>query len=189
VVHAAVADDHRLVDPLGRHAGLAADLGHVLVEQPHDPRGELAEVAGIELGEGDARHEVTAEDRLGVEAGDRGQLLTRFQLEQRGDHRGGADVDGQAELHAGGVAALDGQDVPRAGGHGDGAVLFAQGRGQAGQHAGADVPGGEPHGRHQLLDIGRLVMLLARERDLDDLLGDAGVEGEAGRAGQAGSGS
>jgi hypothetical protein len=75
VVHAGVADHHDLVDPLGEHARIRAELLHVLIEEADDACLQLAEIAGIELGEGDARHEVGPEHRLRVQAGDGRELL------------------------------------------------------------------------------------------------------------------
>src|SRR5204863_7964630 len=87
------------VDPLGQHARLPAGLLDVPVEQTDDPRVELPEVARVELREGDPRHEVAAEDGLGVQARDRRELLARVELDQRADDAGRADVHGEAELH------------------------------------------------------------------------------------------
>src|SRR3989449_9414951 len=109
-MHASVADDDDLVDPLREHSGLAADLLDVLVQEADDPGVELSQIAGVELREGDARHEVAAEDRLGIEARDRRELLARLELDQRRHHAGRADVDREAELHPGGVSALDRKD-------------------------------------------------------------------------------
>ena len=92
VVHARVADHDHLVDPLGEHAGVRAELLHVLVQEPDDPRLELAQVPGIELREGDARHEVGAEHGLRVQARDGGELLARLELHEGGHHARGADV-------------------------------------------------------------------------------------------------
>jgi len=47
VVHAGIAHHHHLVDPLGEHAGLGAELLHVLVEQPHDTGVELRRLPGL----------------------------------------------------------------------------------------------------------------------------------------------
>src|SRR5207244_3702806 len=99
VVHARVADDDNLVDPLGQHARLAADLLDVLIEQPDDPCVELAEVARVELGESDPRHEIAAEHRLWIEARDRPELLARLERDERADDAGGEDVHGEPELH------------------------------------------------------------------------------------------
>ena len=110
VMHARVADDDDLVDPLGQHAGVAADLLDVLVQEADDPRVELPQIAGIELREGDARHEVAAEDRLRIQAGDRPELLAGLELDQGGHDARRADVDREAELHRRGVAALDRKD-------------------------------------------------------------------------------
>src|SRR3989449_7976496 len=109
-MHASVADDDDLVDPLREHSGLAADLLDVLIQEADDPGVELSQIAGVELREGDARHEVAAEDRLGVEARDRRELRARLELDDSGNHAGRADVDREAKLHPGGVAGLDRQD-------------------------------------------------------------------------------
>ena len=58
----------------------------MLVEQPDDARVELAQVAGVELRERDARHQVAAEHRLGIQARHRRELLAGLQLDQRADH-------------------------------------------------------------------------------------------------------
>ena len=110
VVHARVANHDDLVDPLREHAGVSADLRDVLVQETDDPRVELAEIARVELGEGDARHEVAAEDCLRIQARDRRELLARLELDQGGHDARRADVDRQAELHQGGVAALHRED-------------------------------------------------------------------------------
>src|SRR5260370_22895736 len=52
----------------------------------------LPEVRRVELGEGDAGHEIAAEDRLGVQARDRRELLGRVERQQRGDDARRADV-------------------------------------------------------------------------------------------------
>jgi hypothetical protein len=140
---------------------------------------QLAEIAGVELGEGDARHQVAAEDRLGVEARHRPELLARLQLDQRGDHGRGADVDGEAEAHGGGVAALDGQHVAPERRHRDRALLLAQRLRQGGEHGqghGARVEAGRGGER---FEVGGLPVLLARQRDRHAALDDAGVDGHA----------
>src|SRR2546427_8065862 len=53
-----------------------------LVEEADDPGVELSQIAGIELREGDARHEVAAEDRLGIQTRDRRELLARVRSEE-----------------------------------------------------------------------------------------------------------
>jgi hypothetical protein len=180
VMHAGVADDDDLVDPLREHAGVAADLLDVLVEEAEDPSLELSQVARVELREGDARHEVAAEDSLGVEARQRRELLARLELEERRHHAGRADVDREAELHPGGVAALDRENPLATAGrerrHGDARGVVAKGLRQSLENRGTDVGGREADRFQELLEIGRLVMLLARQRDLDDLLGDTGIE-------------
>src|SRR5437867_2831982 len=192
MVHARVADDDRLVDPLRQHAGRAAHLGHVLVQQADDPRVELAEVDRVELSERDARHEIAAEDRLGIQARHRRELLARLQLDQGGDHAGGADVDGEAEFHGRRVAALDRDDrPPGAGGRaargaarsegrdGDAGRIVAQRLRQPHQHARPNALGRHTDRRRELLEVGGLVVLLARQRDLHQLLGDAGLDAHA----------
>ena len=183
VVHARVADDDDLVDPLGQHARLAADLLDVLIEQPDDPRVELAEVARVELGEGDPRHEIAAEHRLWIEARDRPELLARLELDERADDAGGADVHGEPELHPRGVAALDGEHplAARRGERRDGDArgVVAQRPRQPLQHREADVRRRHAEGGRELLEVGGLVVLLARQADLHDLLPDPRVERDA----------
>ena len=53
-----------ILDPFRQHARLTAYLGDVLVEEPDDPHVELAKVRGVELREGDPRHQVAAVLRL-----------------------------------------------------------------------------------------------------------------------------
>ncbi len=175
-MHAGVADDHHLVDPLGEHAGLAGDLLDMLVEQADDAGLQLAEVARVELGEGDARHQVAAEHCLGVEARDRRELLARLELHQGGDHAGGADVDGEAELVERGVVGLDREDVPAEGGHGDEAVAIAERRGQALEQRGGDVLHRAARGGHQGLDVGGLLVLVLGQDDRHRALADARVD-------------
>src|SRR5205814_761539 len=188
MVHAGVADHDRLVDPLRQHARGAAHLGHVLVQQADDPRLELAEVGRIELRERDARHEIATEDRLRIQARHRRQLLAGLELDQRSDHARGADVDGEAELHGRRVAALDGDDRsdgaggPAAGdkgGDGDAGRIVAQRLRQPRQHARPHALGRDADGGRELLEVGRLVVLFARQRDLHQLLGDPGVDAHA----------
>src|SRR5437667_99778 len=183
VVHARVADDHNLVDPLGQHARLAADLLDVLIEQPDDPRVELAEVARVELGEGDPRHEIAAEHRLWIEARDRPELLARLELDERADDAGGADVYGEPELHPRGVAAPDGEPplAARRGERRDGDArgVVAQRPRQPLQHREADVRRRHAEGGRELLEVGGLVVLLTRQADLHDLLPDPRVERDA----------
>ena len=147
VVHAGVAHDHHLVDPLGEDARLARDLLDVLVEQADDARLQLAEVARVELGEGDARHQVAAEDRLRVQARRRRELLAGLELHERGHHAGGPDVDGEAELVQRGVARLHRENLPAERGHGDLAAALAQRRGQGLEHRGRDVLDRRPRSR------------------------------------------
>ena len=190
-MHARVADDHDLVDPLREHARLAADLLDVLVQEADDPRVQLAQIAGIELRERDPRHEVPAEHRLGIQARDRRELLARLELHQGGHDARGADVDRQAELHDGGIAALHRKDprpaarrARRVGsrherGHGHARRIVAKRRRQSLHDGRADVGGGEADGFEELLEVGGLVMLLARQGDLDHLLGHARIERHA----------
>ncbi len=62
--------------------------------------------------------------------------------------------------------------------------IVAQRLRQPGEHTGRHVGRGDADGRGQLLDIGGLVMLLARQRDLHQLLVDPGVDRHAARPGR-----
>ena len=179
MVHAGIAHHHHLVDPLREHARLGAELLHVLVEEAHDAGVELAEIAGIELGEGDARHEVGAEHRLGIEARHRGQLLAGLELHQRRHDAGGADVHREPELHERGVARVHGEDAASPGGDGDLARVLAQRLGQGADDFGGDVLLAPPDGAEQLLEVGGLVVLLLGQLHVDQLLADARVDGHA----------
>ena len=161
----------------------------MLVEQAEDSRRELAQVHGIELGKGDPRHQVAAEHRLGIETRHRGELLSRLELEERGDDAGGPDVDGEAEFHQRGVAALDGENAPAEGRDRDQATVVAEGGGQPEQDARPDVGGLAADGGEELLEVGRLMVLVVRHRHLDDLLGHTGVHHDAGRARHARAGA
>ena len=192
VVHARVADDDDLVDPLGEDAGLPADLLDVLVQEAHDPRVELPEVGRVELREGDPRHEVAAEDRLGVQARHRPEMLVRVERQQRGDDARRADVHREPELHARGVAPLDGEHAMAARGaarrerrHRDAVGVVAERRGQALEHARPDVGRRQPHGGAELLEVRGLVVLLAGQGHLDELLLDSRVQGDPAVGGRA----
>ena len=184
-MHARIADDHDLVDPLGEDARIARDLLDVLVQEADDARLELSEVSRVGLREGDPRHEVAPEDRLRVEARDGGHLLAGGQLHQRRHHARGADVDGEAVLVERGVARLDGEDAATEARDGDLALAVAEGGGQGLPDVGGHVVDGGAGGGQQLLEVRGLVMLVLGQRDLHDLLVDPGVEGHGGRrAGQ-----
>ena len=144
---------------------------------------------GLNWAKGDPGHQIPAEHGLRVQARYRRQLLARFQLEQRGDDRRGADVDGQTELHQAGVAALDGQDPAGEGRHRHGPLVVPQRLGECGEDAGSHVAGREPHRGHELLDVGGLVVLLSRQGDLHDLLGHARFDRDVGGPGRAGAGA
>ena len=130
VVHACVADDGGLVDPLRKHAGPREELVDLLVQEADDPALELPQVRRIPLGEGDPRHQVAAERRLRIQARHRGHQLAGCELEQRGDHAGRADVDREAERHGARVAALDAEGRALERDDGDLALRLPQGRGQ-----------------------------------------------------------
>ncbi len=176
VVHAGVADDDDLVDPLGQHARIPADLLDVLVEKADDARLELAQVAGVELGEGDARHEIAAEHRLRVEARHRGQLLARGELHQRRHHARGPDVDGEAEGHEVGVTRLDGQDAAAEAGHRHVASVLPESVRQGLEDLGRAVVGCPVDGCQDGLEVGCLVVLLGGQRDVNQPLGHARVD-------------
>ena len=176
VVHAGIADDHHLVDPFGEDAGLADDLLHVLVQEPDDPGLELPEIGGVELGEGDPGHEVAAEDRLRIQARDRGELLSGLQLDEGADHAGRPDVHGEAELHEGRVALLDGEHLAPERGDRDFAAAFPERGGEISEERGGDVFRRASHRVEELFEVGRLVVLFPRKGDLEDLLGDPGID-------------
>ena len=184
-----------LVDPLGEHAGLRGTTSlDVLVEQPHDAGLQLAQVAGVELGERDARHEIAAEDRLGIEARHRGELLARAELQQGGRPRWWCRCrwPGRTSWTSCRRARRRGSGRPKV------VTVAPAGSsrsacGQPGEHTGRHVGHGDADGRGQLLDVGGLVVLLARQRDLHQLLVDARrrsdhAAGQAGRR-RPGSGS
>ena len=115
----------------------------------------------------------------GLRLADRGELLAGGQLDERRHHARRAHVDGEAEFHGRGVAALHGDDAPPEGGDRGPRGIVAQGLGQAGEHAGADVGRIASDDGEQLFEVGGLVVLLARERHRDEALVHAGVDGHA----------
>ena len=67
--------------------------------------------------------------------------------------------------------------------------IVAKGLRQSLEHRGPQVGGREAHGGQELLEVRGLIMLLARQRDLDHLLGDAGVERDSPELPHAGTGA
>ena len=184
-MHAGIADDDDLVDPLREHARITADLLDVLVQETHDAGLELAEIAGVELGEGDARHQIAAEDGLGIEARHRRQLLAGGQLHEGGHHAGGAHVHGEAEGEEMGVARLHGENAPAERRHRGLALVAAQGLGQRLQHLVRAVLGAPSDGGEERFEIRGLVVLLGGKGDADECLVDARLDGHGhGRAGR-----
>ena len=174
MMHAGVADDHGLVDPLREHTRLAAELADVSVQDADDAGAQFPQISRIELRERDAGHQVSAEHGLGIQARDRGEPLARLELEQRADDAGGSDVDGETEFHRRGVAALDRQDATAERRDGHAGRIIAQRRRQRCEHRRGDRVRRQSELGQQLLQIRRLVMLLARQVHLHDLLHDTG---------------
>ena len=108
VDHGQVAGHRDLVEPGGGHPGLG---GHPL-DDPVDGEGgevlQLLEPLLLPHGVGDARQDVAAVDRLGVQCRDHGAGLAVVQVHQRTDDGCGAEVEGDAVALARGVARLDG---------------------------------------------------------------------------------
>ena len=177
VVHARVADDGHLVDPLGKHAGAPQQLVDLLVQEADDAALELPQIRRVPLSEGDPRHQVAAERRLGVQARDRRHHLARGELEKRGDHARRADVDRDPERHRGGVAALDAERRALERDDRHLALALAERGRERADHVEGDVHGREAGRQRELLEIRGLVVLLLRQLDPDDLLADPGVHG------------
>ena len=189
VVHARVADHHDLVEVVAGDAGAGARFLDEVVDRVQHLGAQGGELLLVELGVGDARHEVAAVDGLGVDAAHRGQLLPGIEVHERPHDAGGADVERHAVGVPGGVAGLDVDDPAVEGGDGQRAALLAQLPGDLAHHRERDAPGGRGiDGRQHLGEIRGLVVLLARDVRDDDVLLHARVEREAGAVHHSGAG-
>ena len=134
---------------------------------------------GIPLGEGDPRHEVAAERRLRIEARHRGHHLAGGELEQRGDDAGRAHVHGDAEGHGGGVPPLDGERPAPERHDGHLRLGLAERRRQRPDHVERNVHRVDAGRQRELLEVGRLMVLLLGQLDVHQALLDAGVHRDA----------
>ena len=176
-MHARVADDHDLVDVLGGHLGLVARFLHEPVDRGQHSSLELLERLGIELGEGDTRHQIAAVHRLWIDAADGGELLAGGEVEQEPHDACRADVERHAVPVHGRVAGLDIEDALVEDGDGQDPVGIAQQGRNFAEKVERNLGAHPPSQRGQdLLDIRRLVMLLGRQACLDQPLVDARVE-------------
>ncbi len=113
----------------------------------------LRRLPGIELREGDPRHEIGAEHGLGIEARDGSELLARFQLHEGGHDAGGADVHGDPEPEGCRIAGLHGKNAPAPRGDGDLAAVLAKRLGQPADDLGGHVLDAAPGRPQQLLQV------------------------------------
>ena len=107
VHHRRVAADGDLVDLLGRDARLLAHLGGQRGHRLVRARAQRVERVGVHHRGRDARDDVAAEGLLGVEQRLDRERLAGLEVEQRGHHRGGAEVEGERVAGARRVARLD----------------------------------------------------------------------------------
>ena len=134
VKHRGVADDDRLVRPLGRHAGLAVERGHDAVHGRDDRRLQLADLVRPVHAVADARDHVRAEGCLSVERREDRGRHSSAQVHQRADHCGRADVEGDAEALAGRVARLERDEILARQNGSDSKLGFAHHRGNRAHH-------------------------------------------------------
>jgi len=111
VVHAGVADHDHLVDPLGEHARVPADLLDVLVEEPDDARLELAQVAGSNWAKAMRDMRSPPKTACGLRLDTEASCFAEASSISVVTNAGGPDVDGEAEDHEMRVAGLDGEDA------------------------------------------------------------------------------
>ena len=97
VVHDRVADDDDVEQLVGGCIGLAQQIGDQLVERAADARRELLVASGVHHHERHPAHEVFAEPDLRVHHPGGRQHLTGRQIAEVAGHRGGPDVDRDAE--------------------------------------------------------------------------------------------
>ena len=179
-MHAGVADHHDLVDVVAGHAGVPARLLDEAVDRVQHLGAERNELLLVELRVGDARHEIAAVHGLGIDAADRGELLPGFQMQERPDDAGGADVERHAVGVLGGVSGLDVDDSIVERGDGELAALLAQLPGNLAHRGERDMPvDRDTQGRQHLREIGRLAMLFTRRVRGNDVLRHPRVDRES----------